>query len=78
MAWMGARVLLGSSRRLTRWRSFGVLDWRLEWKADDLWFGVYRDLDTFPFPHAWICLIPCLPIHVRIRVVSGIVLMSED
>ena len=52
------------------------LRWRLEWKPEDLWVGVFwkqdnsRDSLLVAFPFAfdrydlWLCLLPCLPIHV--------------
>ncbi len=35
--------------------------WRisLEWKLADLWVGLF-----FTRTEAWLCLLPCLPIHV--------------
>jgi hypothetical protein len=43
----------------------------LEWKPQDLWIGIYF---TKKFPdktekyeyrfHLWICIIPCIPIHI--------------
>lgn len=37
--------------------------WRVEWKPEDLWVGVFwrrtgNRLDV------WVCLLPCLPIHL--------------
>jgi hypothetical protein len=34
----------------------------LEWKAEDLWVGAY-----WRQGEAWVCLLPCLPIHIELR-----------
>lgn len=36
---------------------------RLEWKIQDLWIGAFwrRTPERFDL---WICLVPCLPIHI--------------
>lgn len=36
---------------------------RIEWKLQDLWVGVYWK-DTPEQLDIWICLIPCLPLHI--------------
>jgi hypothetical protein len=38
---------------------------RLEWKLADCWIGAFwkREQDGF---HLWICLVPCLPLHIQI------------
>ncbi len=45
-------------RNLTPWFSLGRLSVRLELKTADLWVGAY-----FAGNEAWVCLIPCLPLH---------------
>jgi len=48
---------------------------RLEWKPQDLWIGVFwkqvgnrRDpAQWFVHFHVWICILPCLPVHVTIE-----------
>ena len=37
----------------------------LEWKAADLWIGAFWDRRG-PLLNLWICLLPCLPIHVQL------------
>ncbi len=37
----------------------------LEWKLQDLWIGAYWDNRTYIF-HLWICIIPCVPIHIEL------------
>lgn len=37
---------------------------RLEWKLADLWVGVYWARRNLGELHVWICLVPCLPVHV--------------
>gem|GEM_PF-6998890 len=36
---------------------------KIEWKQQDMWIGVFWK-DTF-IRDIWICLLPCLPIHIR-------------
>lgn len=60
------------------------MNWRLEYKPEDKWIGVYHKKKivisfgdmTFSYAgiyypvirtlyqHVWICIIPCLPIHL--------------
>lgn len=35
----------------------------LEWKLQDMWVGAFWKRQGHVFD-AWICLLPCLPIHV--------------
>lgn len=37
----------------------------LEWKAADLWVGAFWDRRG-PLLNLWVCLLPCLPIHVQL------------
>jgi hypothetical protein len=37
---------------------------RLEWKPQDAWIGAYWK-QTEERWHLWICLLPCLPIHLQ-------------
>ena len=39
---------------------------RLEFKAEDCWVGLFWRWERLYF-HAWVCLLPCLPIHVCVR-----------
>lgn len=51
--------------------------WRLalEWKVEDCWVGVFwkrAEILVWPMRQAsevsiWICLLPCLPIHITLR-----------
>lgn len=57
-------VLLGPWRvRPLRWKC----TFALEWKPQDLWVGAFwksTDFDGFTGYSLWVCLIPCLPIHI--------------
>ena len=64
-------VLIGS-KRLGKRLWVGV-----EWKPADLWVGAYWDRRRISYVlegagtvteefHLWVCLLPCLPIHVCI------------
>lgn len=37
--------------------------WKFEWKVQDLWIGAYWKR-TGEFWDLWICLIPCMPLHI--------------
>jgi hypothetical protein len=40
----------------------------LEWNPRDLWVGVYwsrRVVGRAASLHAWVCVVPCLPVHVH-------------
>lgn len=40
---------------------------RIEWKPRDMWVGVYYDNRERPWEYGiLICLVPMLPIHIRI------------
>ena len=59
-----------------RWRFRG---WRLYWEPRDIWVGVYWNVSRGPFGcyearrpvvysqrfDVWVCLIPCVPLHLR-------------
>jgi hypothetical protein len=54
---------LYATKPLTGWRRVGNIRWRLEFKFVDLWVGAF-----WTQWEAWVCLLPCLPIHLeRIR-----------
>ncbi len=68
------------TKPLTPWLSLGLsVRIRLEFKLVDFWVGAYwstEHLDRLPptmadmerkVSHLWICLLPCLPIHVEKR-----------
>jgi hypothetical protein len=38
---------------------------RLEFKLEDFWIGVFWKRSQVA-THVWICLLPCLPIHLTI------------
>ncbi len=38
---------------------------RLEWKLADCWIGAFWKREPGGF-HLWICLIPCIPLHIQI------------
>lgn len=53
-----------------RWNRWWDSTWyiRSELKWADLWLGVHwqgHELESYR--HFWICLIPCLPIHIRFK-----------
>ena len=37
---------------------------RLEFKLEDLWIGAYWNREGY-YINIWVCLVPCLPIHIR-------------
>lgn len=41
------------------------LNLRFEWKVQDLWLGVFWKHNTMR-TDIWICLLPCVPLHVSI------------
>lgn len=45
-----------------------IVTYSLEWKPQDLWVGVYwkrrYTSDTDGWTDVYICLLPCLPIHL--------------
>ncbi len=39
---------------------------KLEFKLQDLWIGAFWKRDhTNSIQHLWICLVPCLPLHIQ-------------
>ena len=40
------------------------MDIKIEWKVQDLWIGAYWENRDYIF-HLWICLVPCVPIHIK-------------
>jgi len=37
----------------------------IEFKLEDMWIGAYWRHDiVYGLRHLWICLIPCIPIHI--------------
>lgn len=53
------------TRALTPWLRLGKIRARLEFKPADLWIGFYGSPDeTWGTGSLWICLIPCLPVHI--------------
>jgi len=37
----------------------------MEFKLEDLWVGAYWRYDEpYKLHHLWVCLIPCVPIHI--------------
>jgi hypothetical protein len=60
------------------WQMGGEVHWRIEWKPEDLWIGVYweRKPETAwgkrydgewlaTTLHVWVCILPMLPIHLK-------------
>ena len=47
---------------------YGLIRFRFEFKLQDMWVGVYwlRSL-TLRQTDIWICLLPCLPLHITVR-----------
>lgn len=44
-----------------------LASWSIEWKPQDLWVGAFwrkTKFDRHTGYDIWVCLIPCLPIHV--------------
>lgn len=42
--------------------------WDIEFKREDAWIGVYwrtKEHAGFTRQEAWICLLPCLPLHIE-------------
>ncbi len=38
----------------------------LEFKPQDLWIGAYWHRPAKGLLHVWVCLLPCLPVHLTI------------
>lgn len=36
-----------------------------EFKLQDFWIGVYWKQETNFVNHAWICVLPCFPLHIQ-------------
>jgi hypothetical protein len=53
-----------STRPRTPWVPLGRVAVRLEWKLADLWVGAFWSFDKATGGDVWICLLPCLPIHI--------------
>lgn len=60
------------TRRLVRFPEWRGLRITVEWKPADLWIGCYYDVARhgpapriFAWWDAWICVIPCVPIHLH-------------
>jgi hypothetical protein len=53
---------------LTRWACGRISQYRwrvrLELKLADLWLGVYLSPDPAPSGTIYVCVVPCLPLHV--------------
>lgn len=48
-----------------RWYPYG--SWRFECNRQDLWVGVYWEhRPHVPRLDVWVCLLPMLPLHVRL------------
>lgn len=51
-----------------------MLDARIEWKVEDMWIGLYWRVGRWAVEgdparqvrkiDVWICILPCLPIHL--------------
>lgn len=40
---------------------------RLEWKLEDFWVGAFwRKSPQSPLVDIWICLLPCVPLHITL------------
>jgi hypothetical protein len=52
--------MIYATKPLIRWRRVGGVWWRLELKLVDPWVGAF-----WTEQEAWVCLLPCLPIHFR-------------
>lgn len=66
-------------RTLASRESADYFSWRvaLEWKLEDCWVGVFWKRGVIQGDHVdgktldiWICLLPCLPIHLTFRRLS--------
>lgn len=57
-------------KALTKWYGGDRTNVRLEWKPADLWIGAYWETQRYigkpraASLHIWICVLPCLPIHI--------------
>jgi DMSO/TMAO reductase YedYZ molybdopterin-dependent catalytic subunit len=50
-----------------RWRgSPGKRLWRIEVKREDCWLGVFWRRDGYGVLDAWVCLVPMIPLHLRV------------
>jgi hypothetical protein len=38
---------------------------QLEFKLADMWIGCFYSQDDIGRINIWVCLLPCLPIHIR-------------
>lgn len=55
------------TKALTQWHGDKWLNIRLEFKVQDLWVGAYWNVERYGSAavlHVWVCLLPCLPIHI--------------
>lgn len=75
MAILPHRSTSVKSRRLTKWHTLWRVSFCLEFKLADLWIGAYPDVRE-QVTDIWVCLIPCLPIHIRI--VKGHVIEADS
>lgn len=57
------RYLLFGRGAISRRLRFDGWSVRLQWRPRDLWVGVYWVTDGHCLD-AWVCLLPCLPVHV--------------
>lgn len=47
----------------------GAVSWRFEYKLQDFWIGVYWERED-RYKHIYLCLIPCLPLHIKMLVLE--------
>jgi hypothetical protein len=43
----------------------GVFHICLQWQPRDIWYGLYIDTWATGLKAVYLCLVPCLPIHVK-------------
>lgn len=44
------------------------LSWQFEWKVQDAWVGAFWKSSESKLFHGgdlWVCLLPCIPLHVQ-------------
>lgn len=44
---------------------YKVLSIKFEFKIQDCWIGVFWKQDNQGINHAWLCVLPCIPLHIQ-------------
>ncbi len=56
---------MGEKDGMKFWKS--IYAWQFEFKLADMWIGAYWRRERYVL-HIWVCLLPCLPLHVVVLV----------